>query len=486
MARSDIIPQTGDVVGDAREGIIGDSDLMNGPVTDPADGLRLAASAPPLSHSQEAMTRLLRPSNMIGGQALYIAANAGLWFLLRGRVPAPQLLMWECIALVSLASMAILHIGYYRADRSGPDAIRRWLAFERMAIGDEVLAVASIFILLPYADPSALLFATAFYIGYVPSGILSEPGNVMRLRRSTIVVLGSFAIFLAIYAGPVGKMLSVVVLGYAAFLFKGIVSIHRIVLAAVTAREDARNAAEETQAALADVTAARDAATNFIAAASHDLGQPLQAANLYFGQVMDAPEPAQRQAAASGVRRAIDSMQQLLSHMMNHLRLQADAVSPHLSRIAIGQSMANVAARFEGEARTADVTIVVVPTRKVILADPALLDRLIGNLLSNAIVHAEARRVLIGIKSSSTAGGGVRLWVVDDGVGIGNVDAAHIFDDYYRGTASSRAPKGGFGLGLASVRRIAALLGGTAGIDRRWVRGAAFYLDLPASVMVTA
>ncbi len=69
--------------------------------------------------------------------------------------------------------------------------------------------------------------------------------------------------------------------------------------------------------------------------------------------------------------------------------------------------------------------------------------------------------------------------MIDDGVGVGRSDAKHIFDDYYRGVNSQAATRSGFGLGLSSVRRIAGLMGGEAGLDPRWLGGAAFYLQFP-------
>ena len=73
----------------------------------------------------------------------------------------------------------------------------------------------------------------------------------------------------------------------------------------------------------------------------------------------------------------------------------------------------------------------------------------------------------------------LRLYVVDNGmgIGIGSIDAKHIFQDFYCGSDSRERVKTGFGLGLSSVRRIAELMGGSAGLDPRWIRGSAFYLE---------
>jgi signal transduction histidine kinase len=105
------------------------------------------------------------------------------------------------------------------------------------------------------------------------------------------------------------------------------------------------------------------------------------------------------------------------------------------------------------------------------------LERALGNLVHNAILHSGGKRILIGARRRGRDA--VRLWVIDDGVGVQRGDTRHIFDDYYRGLNSRAAARSGFGLGLSSVRRIAGIMGGEAGLDPRWARGAAFYLQFP-------
>jgi signal transduction histidine kinase len=105
-----------------------------------------------------------------------------------------------------------------------------------------------------------------------------------------------------------------------------------------------------------------------------------------------------------------------------------------------------------------------------------LLERALGNLINNAVQHSGASRIVMGVRPFGPDRR--RLWVVDDGRGIADADADHLFEDYYRGSAP--VVKSGFGLGLSSVRRIAILLRGEARFETRWKGGAAFYLEFPA------
>ena len=135
----------------------------------------------------------------------------------------------------------------------------------------------------------------------------------------------------------------------------------------------------------------------------------------------------------------------------------------------------------EPAAALANVSIHAMPCRLVVRADPALVRRALGNLIGNAIRHAKAKRILIGARRR---GSSVRLWVIDDGTGIPAIDIQRLFEDYVQGSDHGADIRGGFGLGLATTRRLARLVGGDAGLEPDWVSGAAFWLELPSGRML--
>ncbi len=225
------------------------------------------------------------------------------------------------------------------------------------------------------------------------------------------------------------------------------------------------------KAAHDEVTASRDAKTRFIASASHDLGQPLQAASLFVRQLKVKPLAPEQEKAAEAIDSALSSARGLVSHMTNYLRLESDAVRADLVMQSLGPILARAAQQSECDT---PVDLRVVASSRAALVDSGLLVRAVSNLISNAVKHANAERVLVGIKSAGAKG--FRIWVIDDGKGISEADRLSLFEDYFQG---SGAAPGGFGLGLASVRRIALLHGGTAGLDERWANGSAFYIEMP-------
>ncbi len=263
-----------------------------------------------------------------------------------------------------------------------------------------------------------------------------------------------------------------------AFALPAIVYVASFTLAVLMLREIMQGWVDAAWAATRAAEGARDARTRFLASASHDLGQPLQAARLFFDQAIANPAGPARDAAVRGVNWAFDATESLLGQMLDHLRLEAGQVSVGIEAVMLGPVLSTLAEMHEPAARLARADIIAVPTRLAVLGDRALIDRAIGNLISNALRHAQARRVLIGARWTA---GRVRIWVIDDGIGIPATDLPQLFDDHFQGSNHGDEVRGGFGLGLASTRRLAGLMQGSAGIDRRWPGGSAFWLELPAA-----
>ena len=246
----------------------------------------------------------------------------------------------------------------------------------------------------------------------------------------------------------------------------------------VTLRGVAQRSLARARDARAEAERARDARTRFLAAASHDLQQPLQAARLFFDQAVRAPDEPRRHAAIGHLTRAFDAMEQLLTGTLDHLRLERQDIAPAIERVPAGSIIAHVVERSEPVARLAGIDLVAVATAFVVKADPALAERALGNLVANAVRHSSGRRVLVGARRYQ---GRVRLWVIDDGQGIPTADRATLFHEFVQGSDHGDHVRGGFGLGLASARRMARLMGGDAGFEPKWEKGSAFWLELAAA-----
>ncbi len=166
--------------------------------------------------------------------------------------------------------------------------------------------------------------------------------------------------------------------------------------------------------------------------ASHDLQQPLQAASLYFDQILDSTDTAQRERAMAGARSAFASTQRLLETMLDHLRLEAGAAPVRIEPVALDETAGGHRARTRRRRtrrRHADQGGADAPS--AYSADRAMLKRIHrqpGRPTRSGMRQGE--RILIGARRRR---GRAEVWVIDDGNGIAAADVDPIFDDYARG-----------------------------------------------------
>ena len=376
-------------------------------------------------------------------------------------------------AVLLAAWSVLLAVRLLPSNRGQPDKHWRRQDLAIMWMGNAA-TIVGFWAMLPYGDEALRLMAVIFMFGPVMVEVLASiqrPPAPRRFPLAPLTLQASTALYFLLHWE---RYSWTVILFTAAYGFV-MVNLGRIVQRSVNRAYAARQAAE---AALAQAAAERDAKTRFLASASHDLGQPLQAARLFFDQAMRGRTAAQRAAAAAKVAWAFNATEQLLGQMLDHLRLESGAVTPQMADVSLGPLIARVAELNEPAARLARVELVALPSRLAARADPALTERALGNLVVNAIRHAKARRVLIGARRQD---GRVRLWVIDDGVGVSEADAPRLFEDFVQGSDHGDEIRGGFGLGLASARRMAQVMGGAAGLERRWLAGSAFWLELALS-----
>jgi signal transduction histidine kinase len=340
--------------------------------------------------------------------------------------------------------------------------------------GGIVLLSGAFWLQMPYADESVMLACIICQVCTVTLYIMTTLEPPPSRGRMPLAPLGlplSIGVYLIVHPMRLSVALVVFDIAYA-FV---IMAMQRFVQGTVDDAYDARRAAE---AALVQVAAERDAKTRFLASASHDLGQPLQAARLSFDQAMSSPDAVQRSRAAKRVGWAFDATEQLLRQILDHLRLESGMMQPTLTKMAIGPLIARIGELNEPAARLAGVDLGVVASRVEAFADAAMTERVVSNLVGNSLRHAKASRILIGARRRDSH---VRLWVIDNGEGIPAADEARLFDEYVQGSNHGDEIRGGFGLGLASSRRLARLMGGDLGLEPGWRNGSAFWLDLPVA-----
>ena len=250
----------------------------------------------------------------------------------------------------------------------------------------------------------------------------------------------------------------------------------------VTARKAAGRALE---AARMEAEVANAAKGRFLAAASHDLRQPLQTLALLQTLLADAVAGRKAQDLVARQTITLRHMTGLLDTLLDINRIEAGVVQPAPSTFAIGGLMTRLGAEFAFQADAKGVRLRVVPCSLLVKSDEHLLEQMLRNLLSNAIRYTARGRVVLGCRRHATT---LSLEVWDTGIGMADADVTRIFDEYVQigNTARERGRGLGLGLGLSIVKRLGDLLGHAIRVRSAAGRGSVFAIGLPLMPAVAA
>lgn len=257
--------------------------------------------------------------------------------------------------------------------------------------------------------------------------------------------------------------------------------------AAETLEQRVAERTAELEASRAEAEAANLGKTRFIAAASHDLLQPLHAARLFTAAMIDR-DP--RNDLGGKIDASLGAVESLLDALLDISKLDAGAFKPEKRPFALQPLFDSLATAFAPTATRYGVELTTVPTRAFVNTDPAFLRRILQNLLSNALRYGRSEgrpaRVLLGCRR---AGGSLRIEVRDNGPGIAPDKQAVIFDEFVRLQPEDEGQREerGLGLGLAIVDRIARMLDLPVALASAPGKGSTFSVTVPrVAAVVTA
>lgn len=233
----------------------------------------------------------------------------------------------------------------------------------------------------------------------------------------------------------------------------------------------------ELEDALGNAERANASRSRFVAAASHDLLQPLSAAKLFISSIDDAAIDPAAHEALKKAQNALVSVEGILDALLDISKLESGRASLSVGQVRLGPLLRQLNEEFSAIAAAKGLRLVVRPADLTVVSDPAYLRRILQNLIGNAIRYTAKGRVLVGARQR---GGMVRLEVWDTGPGIPEEEQDNIFKEFHRLNARASASEG-MGLGLAIVERACALLGHPLGLTSRLGKGTCFMLKVPLS-----
>jgi two-component system, sensor histidine kinase len=407
----------------------------------------------------------------IEGQRLIltgVAAALILVWVLWDHVPHTILLGWLGVfCLYSLVRAAMTRA--WRRRSAGDVDHRAWLVRVQWA-----LAVGG------------SMWAAACFLFYVPDRIEYQLFLVTMLLGAVVSGLVTLAVYLPAYLAFVTPFVAATAIRYG----QGGDPLHwGIALAAVVtfflfinfARYIQNSFVESLRLRMAlaernrEVERANLAKSRFLAAASHDLRQPLHALNLFAAQLSHQADPAERARLVGRIDAAIASMNELFNALLDMSKLDAGVLTPDITEFPVGHLLDRIETTFAAAAREKGLHLSVVPSKSWVRTDAILLERILLNLVSNAVRYTSRGGIVVGCRRR---GDNVRIEVWDTGVGVADGEHRSIFGEFYQVGAPPPGQRVGLGLGLSIVDGLCRLLGHPIELVSRPGKGSRFAVSV--------
>ena len=291
-----------------------------------------------------------------------------------------------------------------------------------------------------------------------------------------VPLVGLTAFRLAQLNDPAYSTFSVIAVMYLAVLIAQARNSSLATRTAVELRFENLELVRQAQAARREAEEANTAKSKFLAAASHDLRQPIHAQGLFIDVLSRTPLDAQQRELVSNISAVSGASADMLNMLLDFSRIEASVVSPRLEPFRMQHVLNKIEREFEPQADVKGLTYRSRETELVVQSDPALVELILRNLVSNAIRYTESGALLVACRKRGACG---VLEVWDTGIGIAPEQHAEVFKEFHQLGNPERDRLKGLGLGLAIAQGLAKTLGHALRLQSKPQRGSVFRLTLP-------
>ena len=243
-----------------------------------------------------------------------------------------------------------------------------------------------------------------------------------------------------------------------------------------------RETGKSLELARRDAEFANAAKSRFLAAASHDLRQPLQTLALLQGLLATRVAGTASERLVARLDDTVGAMSGMLNTLLDINQIEAGIVRADVVTFGIGDLLGRLKDAFAYHAEAQGIGFRVMPCALAVSSDPRLLEQILRNLVSNALKYTKSGKVLLGCRRSN---GMLRIEVWDTGIGIPEGEWSSIFEEYYQLDNAARERSRGLGLGLSIVQRLASLLSHRLRVHSRPGKGSVFCIDVPMATAST-
>lgn len=407
-----------------------------------------------------------------------VVATVLAWFLWGTAAQATIIGWWLAVVLIVLVRLVMY---YYRPRSAAPRIAWHSLMTGATALSGITWGAAGILFFIP-DSAATLIFLTIILAGMAAGSIASHSSWPPAQFAYAILTMTPIALRYLTEEGDLwvlGPMCLIYlfnILAFARQLSRTLIESIRLRLEKqelaqklrdeMTASEQARSRAEE----------ASRAKSKFLAAASHDLRQPLHAVNLFIEALRNEKDPARAELVLTHLSTSAQSLEELLNELLDISKLEAGLFKPHIKVLSLQEVFDALEHELQPVADEKDIGLRFVPTRLSIASDPNMLGRILRNIINNAIRYTDTGAVLVGCRRKGTT---VAITISDTGPGIATEHHLAIFREFYQLGNPERDRRKGLGLGLAIVDGLCRVLDHPLELKSRIGHGSTFAVHVP-------
>jgi signal transduction histidine kinase len=400
-----------------------------------------------------------------------------------GTVPASAFAVWFAAILLNQAWRFQL-VRRYRAAAPAESSSGRWGRASALgsALAGALWGCAGVMLFVP-GDPGHQALVIVCLFGVILGGINLTSVYKPAFYGFVLPALLPLIVRVAAEGDRLHFYIAAVMLVVLAFILASGHNLNNLMTQSLTIRyenvdligELTRETAAADRARATAEAANRDK-TQFLAAASHDLRQPLHAMGLFGAALAARVQDTATREIVDCINASVEALERQFTALMDISKLDAGAVVPSRARFPLAPLFARLEREFAPLAAARGLRLGIVPTGAWVDSDPVLLERVLANFVSNAVRHTARGGAVLGVRRR---GAQVAIEVRDTGAGIPAAERERIFEAFYQIRPATHDASQGMGLGLAIIRRLAALLGHPIEVDSTPARGSRFAIVVP-------
>ncbi len=419
------------------------------------------------------------PATAAGSLIAGAVLLASMW----NHVAKPVLIGW--MALVCLhQGLRLFHYYRYMKANSADRERERWghIYTVTTAVAGVIWGSAGVVMFVPGSVSQQSVLALILF-GIAIMSMISLTAYAPAFYVLIPLLLAPFLVRQVFDAGPdhfylatLGSIVLVVSLEFGR-------NVNRIIAEAIQKRFENLELIEELsrQKAVADrarqeAETANRSKTQFFAAASHDLRQPLHAMGLFAGALHEKIKDPEMRNVVDSINAAVLALEGLFNELLDISKIDSGIITPNSAHFPVATVLDRMRADFEPESREKGLRFAVAGSKRFAYSDPVLVERILRNLMSNALRYTSKGGIVVGCRWRRDR---VRIEAWDTGPGIPKEQQEKVFEEFYQIGNPQRSSKKGLGLGLSIVRRLAALLGCQIELRSKPGRGTRFAFEVP-------